>query len=259
MLRIVMFLHTAGQGYRVSSLSRRLGASNTYKQLQNLYASSKAWRKRFSKSPAAACSSKRTGGSSLCAAADKDDELYLYAQLMLATSPQAYSSINTSQVGLVGLVAPAGHQLACESCVAFAVTAAAETAMAAALGVPVDDCSISVQGLFFCPPVGPTGSCQAGWTLPEALEQLAKHSSSIPTADCLPYRPNIKGDMSGRALCEGYCNATNKHARQGNFRFEQITDVWRAQQHIRQHGAVVTRFDVYPGEGLLAQLFQRYT
>ena len=66
---------------------------------------------------------------------------------MLATSPQVYSSTNPSQAGPVRLVAAAASQGECQSCVAFAVRAAAETAMAAALGVDVQRCSISVQAL----------------------------------------------------------------------------------------------------------------
>jgi hypothetical protein len=170
------------------------------------------------------------------------------AQLQMATSPSSYSSMNPSQVGNIRLVAAAGNQLDCQTCVAFTVTSAAETAMAAALGVPVEECSISVQGLYFCEPAAPVKSCGAGWTLPEALRQLAQRSSTIPTASCLPYKPNVYMQLTPQERCEGSCSYANEHASQGNFSSQQIGSVWEAQQHIRQYGAVVTRFDVYSGE-----------
>jgi hypothetical protein len=128
------------------------------------------------------------------------------AQLQMVTSPSSYSSTEASQAGKTQLVAAAGNQLTCQTCVAFAVTAAAETAMAAALGVPVDECSISVQGLYFCDPTGPVRSCMAGWTLPEALQQLQQRSSSIPTASCLPYRLDLQGLLAPHEMCEGNCS-----------------------------------------------------
>jgi hypothetical protein len=174
-------------------------------------------------------------------------------QLQMATSPSSYSSMNPSQVGDIRLVAEAGNQLSCQTCVAFAVTSAAETAMAAALGVSVEECSISVQGLYFCEPQKPVRSCKGGWTLPEALQQLEQRSSTIPTAGCLPYKPDVQGQLTPQETCEGSCSYANDHASKGRFSSKQIGSVWEAQQHIRQYGAVVTRFDVYSGEpGLLA-------
>lgn len=221
-------------------------------KLQQLYSSSKTWRSDFLQNPAAACTKK--GGASLCAA-DSTETTNSYAQLLMATSPQAYNSTTyyPAQVGSVRLVAAAGDQRSCQSCTAFAVAAAAETAMAAVLGVPVEDCSISVQGLFFCPPNGMMSrNCAAGWTLIEALQQLEQHSSSIPTADCLPYRPDIRNEWSmtalRKSLCEGACSFVNDYASQGSFGWRPITSIWDAQQHIRQYGSVVTRFDVNSGE-----------
>jgi hypothetical protein len=40
----------------------------------------------------------------------------------------------------------------------------------------------------------------------------------------------------------------NDYATSGRFQSVQISSVWEAQQHIRQHGAVVTRFDICSGE-----------
>jgi hypothetical protein len=245
-------LSATGQGFRVSSTATTLGVSNSFKQLQQLYSGSKAWKRAYKQTPAAACN--KRSRASLCAAqemqaADNAD------QLQMATSPSSYSSMNPSQVGDIRLVAEAGNQLSCQTCVAFAVTSAAETAMAAALGVPVEECSISVQGLHFCEPQKPVRSCRGGWTLPEALQQLEQRSSTIPTAGCLPYKPDVQGQLTPQETCEGSCSYANDHASKGSFSSKQIGSVWEAQQHIRQYGAVVTRFDVYSGErGLLLLL-----
>eukprot|EP00882_Tetradesmus_deserticola_P020472 GHRQ01022118.1.p1 GENE.GHRQ01022118.1~~GHRQ01022118.1.p1 ORF type:complete len:136 (+),score=32.13 GHRQ01022118.1:27-410(+) len=116
--------------------------------------------------------------------------------------------------------------------------------MAAALQVDVQQCSISVQALFFCVPGRPTRSCEAGWNLADALQQLQQCGQSLPTASCLPYKPDYMGDLPAEVLCSGTCNNPSPHAAHGKFSSQQITSVWKAQRHIRQHGAVVSRFDV---------------
>jgi hypothetical protein len=242
----VACLLNTGQGYHFSSTAINLGVSGTFNQLQQLYSGSKAWKKDYKQAPAAACN--KRSRASLCAAQDMQAADNA-AQLQMATSPSSYSSMNPSQVGNIRLVAAAGNQLGCHTCVAFAVTSAAETAMAAALGVRVAQCSISVQGLYFCDePAAPVKSCRAGWTLPEALRQLALRSKTIPTASCLPYKPDEQGQLTPQEMCEGNCSFTNYYASQGVFSSKQIGSVWEAQQHIRQYGSVVTRFDVYSGE-----------
>jgi hypothetical protein len=184
----------------------------------------------------------------LCAAASTQ-EVDKFTELLLATSPEVYSSTNQTQVGAVQLVAAARDQGDCQACTAFAVASAAETAMAAALQVPVHQCSISVQGLFFCPaPDLLINSCNTGWTFRDALQQLQERSSTIPTSECLPYIVDITGQKHSSEMCRGRCNAANVHASKGSFTVRRITQVWLAQQHIRQHGAVVTRFDRHSGE-----------
>eukprot|EP00775_Hariotina_reticulata_P003198 gene3198-biopygen4856 len=231
-----------GQGYRPGATVMG-AAKNPYDQLRTLYSSSRAWKQVYKLAPAAACSSHSK--ASLCAAKDthaSDDA----AQLQMATSPSAYSSINPLQVGNIRLVAAAGDQLSCQSCVAFAVTSAAETAMAAVLGVPVDECSMSVQGLHFCDAAGPVRNCGAGWTLQDALRQVEQRSSTIPTATCLPYKPDEEEQLATPPeVCKGSCSYANDHASEGRFSSKLISSLWEAQQHIRWYGAVVTRFDVF--------------
>jgi hypothetical protein len=228
-----------GQGLHPSQTST-VGSSSTLLQLQQLYSSSKAWKRAYKQQPKSACSS--TSGASLCAAAAAaTDAVNTYAQLMLATSPEVYTSTNYSRVQLV---APAQDQQECQTCAAFAVAAAAETAMASALQVDVQQCSISVQSIYFCPPGSPGRSCSAGWNLLGALELLQQQSQTIPTAACLPYRPDFRRELTAAQLCSSRCSSVSQHASKGQFSSTQITSMWEAQLHIRQYGAVVSRFDV---------------
>jgi hypothetical protein len=116
--------------------------------------------------------------------------------------------------------------------------------MASALQVNVQECSISVQALYFCPEGKPGRSCGAGWNLLGALEQLQQQEQSIPTAPCLPYRPDYRQELTAIQLCAGRCKEASQHAGAGQFSATQITSMWEAQLHIRRHGAVVSRFDV---------------
>eukprot|EP00878_Enallax_costatus_P032448 GHUV01035659.1.p1 GENE.GHUV01035659.1~~GHUV01035659.1.p1 ORF type:complete len:198 (+),score=32.74 GHUV01035659.1:349-942(+) len=61
------------------------------------------------------------------------------AAITEATSPAVYDARNPDKTGGYNLINPPRDQGYCDACVAFAVTAAAETAMAAALRVNVSD------------------------------------------------------------------------------------------------------------------------
>eukprot|EP00878_Enallax_costatus_P027991 GHUV01030184.1.p1 GENE.GHUV01030184.1~~GHUV01030184.1.p1 ORF type:complete len:224 (+),score=32.53 GHUV01030184.1:1008-1679(+) len=87
--------------------------------------------------------------------------------------------------------------------------------------------------------------CTTGWTLPEAIEQFEARSQQIPTEQCLPYKPDPTGLFTPEQLCHGICAAVHPYAMQGQFSFKQVSSVSAAQQHIRQYGGVVSRFDVY--------------
>ncbi|WIA42770.1 hypothetical protein OEZ86_008710 [Tetradesmus obliquus] len=81
------------------------------------------------------------------------------------------------------------------------------------------------------------------------LQQQYKHSKAWkraykqrPSAAC---SRNLFGDQSTAALCKGSCSSPSTYAGRGRFSSQMITSVWKAQQHIRQYGAIVSRFDVY--------------
>eukprot|EP00878_Enallax_costatus_P028848 GHUV01031198.1.p1 GENE.GHUV01031198.1~~GHUV01031198.1.p1 ORF type:complete len:356 (+),score=64.08 GHUV01031198.1:170-1237(+) len=231
----------AGQGFRPSG-AIPVGASGASERLQLLYRNSQAWKLSYKHSPKSACSAKNT--ANLCGAA-ATNVADAYAQITLATSPPVYSSLDPKYTSGVRLVAPPEDQQSCDTCSAFAIASAGETAMASALNVSATDCSISVQALYFCPKGKPARTCHAGWDFQGALTALEERGQELPTADCQPYKPDFRGVYSYKALCEPDCSSTNRYASQGQFSSSQIANMWEAQHHIRQYGSVVTRFDVY--------------
>ncbi|WIA17476.1 hypothetical protein OEZ85_014315 [Tetradesmus obliquus] len=86
------------------------------------------------------------------------------------------------------------------------------------------------------PPVGASNSLSQ-------LQLLYRNSKAWKSA--YKQRPNLFGDQSAAGMCNGPCKSPNMHAWRGKFSSQMITSVWKAQQHIRQHGAVVSRFDLY--------------
>jgi hypothetical protein len=117
--------------------------------------------------------------------------------------------------------------------------------MAAALQVDVAQCSFSVQSLYFCGKTGWKRDCQTGWTFGDGLTELMERGASIPTTACLPYKPYLPGTYSTQHHCQGTCNTPSQHAGKGKFTARLMVSIWEAMAHIRQHGSVVTRFDVY--------------
>lgn len=184
-------------------------------QLQQLYSNSRSWRGSYKLNPSSACSSAKS--NSLCAAAAADDQ-DAYAQLMLAASPQVYSSLDSTNTGGVKLVAPAIDQRSCDTCSAMAVASAAETALSSVNRVNVADCSSSVQALHFCPPGNqPARSCKGGWSLQSTLSLLQQYSQQLPTGGCMHYNPDARDDLEYSELCSSSCSAPNKYADQGRF------------------------------------------
>lgn len=157
-----MPLACTGQGYTPPESSTTvLGVSQSASVLQQQLVRSRNWRNRWKVSPATACSTAQQNGN-LCASAGGTETEDQYAQMMLASSPWIYSSINPKDTQGRKLVRPPGNQGTCSACVAFAVTAAAETALATFHQVDVANCSISVQALFFCQNQNKPNDCASG-------------------------------------------------------------------------------------------------
>jgi hypothetical protein len=70
-----------------------VGASTSFRALQKVYGSSKAFKNSYKLRRASACTNKR---GSLCSSGLGDDER---AQLLMATSPQRYDARDPSQTG----------------------------------------------------------------------------------------------------------------------------------------------------------------
>lgn len=107
----------AGQGL-ITKTTTSLGASVTYTSLQQQYQNSLRWKLAYKLAPASACAG--AGSATLCGSASAD--LGLFAQLLLATSPQAYASNNLSDTGGFNPVTSAKDQRPCNTCTAFAVS-----------------------------------------------------------------------------------------------------------------------------------------
>eukprot|EP00878_Enallax_costatus_P021233 GHUV01022475.1.p1 GENE.GHUV01022475.1~~GHUV01022475.1.p1 ORF type:complete len:316 (+),score=67.80 GHUV01022475.1:281-1228(+) len=222
-----------GQGLIVSEATT-LGASVTVAGLQKYLSASRSWKQTYKLRPAAACNSQ---SGNLCATTKSStDDTSTYAQLMLATSPAVY---------VTSTVSPAQAQATCNSCTAFAVTAAAEAAIASVLKLKdFTNNSFSAQDFYFCSRDNPR-SCSNGLSLPNALAELQQRQRYLLTRRCLPYKPDFREELQQDELCAAQCKTTNPYTQVGSFGYKRLGTLWAVQAHIRQYGAVVARLDVY--------------
>lgn len=129
------------------------------------------------------------------------------------------------------------------------MAAAAEAALASALRLNASAVMLSVADLYFCSPSRPR-ACRAGWTLDGALDEL--RARPLLSDRCLPYGPAAAAAApggGGAAACAPgarRCGDAPAAAAGGRFGYVALREHWEVQQHIRRHGAVVTRFDIYP-------------
>ncbi|KAI8475768.1 MAG: hypothetical protein J3K34DRAFT_456135 [Monoraphidium minutum] len=250
-----------GQGLRVNGTAINMAANGGRAELERIYGASKQWREAFKRSPSSAC---QGNGRSLCAAGENDAaDTVPYAQLVVAASPLAYSSADPASTGGLNLVPAARDQRPCASCTAFAAAAAAQAAIAAVLRKNARDIEpLSTQDLMYCGIDAPT-RCGDGWTLTEALRQLKDRA--VATEACLPYRPPAAdakrappecaqdgctgdgGDVMAALLGQASSKQNQRRhqqAAQGVFSFQPLVEQWVMEAHIREHGAVVSRFDI---------------
>ncbi|KAI8466988.1 MAG: hypothetical protein J3K34DRAFT_524140 [Monoraphidium minutum] len=243
----------AGQGL-IESSKAQLGASATaraaslltaYRAAAAQLAAGTAWKAALRAAPAAAC-----GAGSLCApgAPHGPDD---YAVLAVAASPLAHSSLEPRADGTLVISPPREPQEPCSACAAFAVVAAAEAALASAAAVNASDIMMSPADLYFCSPARPR-PCRAGWTLDGALDEL--QARPLLADRCMPYAPAAAAAAAAAATPAALaacgaarrCNEAPAGVADGRFVYAPLQEHWEVQQHIRRHGAVVTRFDVYP-------------
>jgi hypothetical protein len=162
----------AGQGLKLDRPDAgALKADSTGKRtLAQAYAEAAAGLKAAALLAKSAPAAVKCGGSggSLCAASP---ELRAApgAVLNMTASPGDYDARNPAHTGGVrAAVLEARDQGRCGACVAFALGAAAEAAVATALRR--DAAPLSTSDLFFCAGGGKYRRCQDGWRLQDALE-----------------------------------------------------------------------------------------
>ena len=211
-----------------------LGAISAFQAAKDIYKHSQAFRRNYKLSRARACS--RESGS-LCASGRGGQE---ESQLLMATSPQAYDSRKAAEFSIVGPVKDQGR---CSACMAFTVLAAAESAMAMALHQSASG-DLSEQDFYFCKGVRPgfQSSCDEAWGLLEGVDrwiQLHDRGQYITTTACLPYEP------SGEDTCSARCNDVMPALKSGSFKGTPLHTLPRMQEHIRNHGSIICRIDIY--------------
>jgi hypothetical protein len=115
-----------------------------------------------------------------------------------------------------------------------------QAAVASALGEDVAQVGqLSPQDLYYCGDA--KRDCLTGASLKDTLAELAKRQLLLEK--CLPYQQpkDVSIAATKQQLCAKSCADTSPLASKGFFTYLRITEVWKAQQHIRQYGAVVSR------------------
>jgi hypothetical protein len=218
--------------YHTSSVA----ASNTgMARLRQFYLNSAAWRRAYRTAAASACSTRR---GSLCAASATPEER---AQLTMATSPQKYDA--RTGMGAFSAVGPVKDQGACNTCTAYVVLAAAQSAIGCALGQNASS-QLSEHDFFFCKAVAPgeERSCTSSWTVFEAVQALVRTTNSrmYPVTErCMP------NTYTTTRSCAARCQDTLPALSQGTFRYVKLGTAWEVQEWIRKHGSVITRLNVF--------------
>lgn len=214
--------HQTGQGL---PLPGKPGlTARDYSRVRTWAAEGAAWRAAYATEPC-----------TLCEAQPGSED---FGRLLVATSPADYDArVGPTAFNPISAVA---DQRPCQSAVAFAVTTAAEAAVASALRINGSDVSLSQQDLQFCPDV--QRSCQEPWEVAAAVERLT--NGSVVAYDCLPYTAGTTDDTA--KLCNYRCKDQPKAVQGGRFVKVSVRSPLEGQRQIQRNGAFVTRFDIHP-------------
>ncbi|WIA41425.1 hypothetical protein OEZ86_005008 [Tetradesmus obliquus] len=187
-----------------------------------------------------------------------------FEQLQTATyyvggSLQIYNSFDKLQTpGGLDYVPKAREQGSCNSCVGQAVAAAVQMSLAYTTRQPVDNFDVSAGALYYCLSGGRT--CKTGWDIPAALRALETNPQWMVPGKCFEaaQKKNSAGaaesDISDfQGICLGttsksedpVCSGIKKDQPRYSCSFKSLSSFWQVQQHIRTHGAAVTRIAVY--------------
>jgi hypothetical protein len=193
-------------------------------------------------SRASACSRK---SSSLCSGTlDAGQQ----AALQLAAAPQAYDARDAYGPAGAQVIGPVKSQGGCGACVAFVVLAAAQTAAAMALKTSFRS-TLSEQHFYHCLSVKPgyVRSCDTGLSIMDGVDAwlALQRKGTLPVlAACLPYTGgNSPGASSPE--CTPSCKATLPQLLQGEYKVEPLSSIVAMQRHIRRHGSIMCRMDLW--------------
>ncbi|WIA32991.1 hypothetical protein OEZ86_006150 [Tetradesmus obliquus] len=145
----------------------------------------------------------------------------------------------------------------CSTCVGEAVAAAVQMAIASALDESAAGWDIDARSLYYCSLKGRT--CKTGWDIPDAFKHIVDTAPDLlrPTG-CLESKyPELVDRNKEPDIIdwEPYCKAANETAADGKCTADKITrpkpllkcsyrslsNFYQMQQHIRKHGAIVSR------------------
>jgi hypothetical protein len=106
--------------------------------------------------------------------------------------------------------------------------------------------SLSEPDFFFCKATFGTAEerqCSNTWTILEGVNawcEVHKRQSYVVLDTCMP-----KGVYSSSACSRYKCEDTDKALTLGSFTFKRLESVWEMQDHIRQHGSIICRLQIY--------------
>lgn len=215
-----------------ATTNTRGSLKKAYEKITQYTRDGAAFRSAYAANPQAAC---RLNRRSLCGAAAGTDD---YVKLQVACSPAEYDARYNAGPNF-NPIGPPKDQRPCQTAVAFAITAAAEAAVASALHINGSSISLSQQDLQFCP--GIARGCYDNWDLESGLERLV--NKTVVDYECLPYTAAQSDDPA--KLCNYRCRNKPKAIVPGKFGSTPIRDVISAQKQIRRYGSFVTRFNLY--------------
>ena len=115
----------------------------------------------------------------------------------------------------------------CNSCVSFAVLAAAASAVACGLLEDATSSSLSEQDFFFCraTSLGEERNCASTWSLSAGVAALMRLTSTgeLPVLErCMPYSPSSMGEVK----CLYDCKSVDPTLKGGTFKFVQLDEPW---------------------------------
>ncbi|KAF8055998.1 hypothetical protein HT031_006519 [Scenedesmus sp. PABB004] len=157
-------------------------------------------------------------------------------------------------------VPPPRDQKECSTCVSTAVATAMQIAAATALQQDVRRWEVNPASLHYCSAGGRT--CRTGWDIQLALNavpplrpqvdeapQLIRPASCVRNVSVMVDAELQGGVTSWRDACAAASRAcareSSKEQPYVKCSYKSLSNFWEIQQHIRNHGAVVSRISIY--------------